>query len=224
MINISEIFGPTIQGEGPKTGHPTIFVRVYGCNLDCPWCDTKYAIAGGDNKKMTADEVVAQVKKLDVYTCEDITFTGGEPLLYIDELYEVIKRLYTYKFQFETNGTIFPSKYQGFFWEFNVDFVVSPKLHAIDEKYIEALKLWAVYGPTVCFKFVYESPETIKQIKQLKEKIPALNYGDVPIYLMPEGIKFDQKKYEETSNACIENGYILSSRLHNIIWGNKRGV
>lgn len=54
MIPISEIFGPTIQGEGPRTGYPTIFVRVYGCNLECPWCidqETEITLINGKTKK-----------------------------------------------------------------------------------------------------------------------------------------------------------------------------
>ena len=43
-IRISEIFGPTIQGEGPLVGRPTVFVRTGGCDYRCTWCDTLYAV------------------------------------------------------------------------------------------------------------------------------------------------------------------------------------
>ena len=43
-IRISEIFGPTIQGEGPLIGRPSIFVRTGGCDYRCNWCDTLYAV------------------------------------------------------------------------------------------------------------------------------------------------------------------------------------
>jgi len=43
-IRISEIFGPTIQGEGPLIGTPTVFVRTAGCDYRCTWCDTLYAV------------------------------------------------------------------------------------------------------------------------------------------------------------------------------------
>lgn len=187
-------------------------------------CDTKYAIKGGKNHKMTVEDIVEHIDILDTHKCQDVTFTGGEPMLHINELCDVMCKLYTHNFHFETNGTIFPDKYLGALSDLSVDFVVSPKLHAINDKYIEALKMWTTLEPAVCFKFVYESPETIKQIAKLKEKIPFLDGISIPIYLMPEGIKFDQAKYEETVEACIKNGYIMSSRLHNIIWGNKRGV
>src|SRR5207247_11308106 len=43
-VRISEIFGPTIQGEGPLIGRPTVFVRTAGCDYRCAWCDTLYAV------------------------------------------------------------------------------------------------------------------------------------------------------------------------------------
>src|SRR6202046_1496627 len=43
-IRISEIFGPTVQGEGPLIGRPTVFVRTAGCDYRCAWCDTLYAV------------------------------------------------------------------------------------------------------------------------------------------------------------------------------------
>jgi len=218
MLNISEIFGPTIQGEGPLVGHPTIFLRVYGCNLDCSWCDSKYAIRGGDNSKQSIEQIVNKIQKLDRNDCEDVTITGGEPMLYIGKLIDVMKKIPHYSFHFETNGTIFPAPYLGALSDLNVSYIVSPKLHAICDDYVEQLKHWADFYD-VCFKFVYENADSVTQIHQLMEKIPS-----VPIYIMPEGITFNQKKYDEAATVCFENNFILSPRLHNIIWGNTRGV
>lgn len=39
---VSEVFGPTHQGEGPHAGQLCAFVRLMGCNLSCSWCDTPY--------------------------------------------------------------------------------------------------------------------------------------------------------------------------------------
>src|SRR5262249_59748602 len=44
LIRISEICGPTIQGEGPLLGQPSVFVRTGGCDYRCAWCDTLYAV------------------------------------------------------------------------------------------------------------------------------------------------------------------------------------
>ena len=66
-LRISEIFGPTIQGEGALIGKPTVFVRAGGCDYRCSWCDTLYAVDSQFRKDwtpMTTDEVWVQVQKL----------------------------------------------------------------------------------------------------------------------------------------------------------------
>ena len=60
QILISEIFGPTIQGEGPLIGIPTIFVRTGSCDYRCSWCDSLYAVLPQykkDWRKMTTGSV-----------------------------------------------------------------------------------------------------------------------------------------------------------------------
>jgi 7-carboxy-7-deazaguanine synthase len=96
---ITEIF-KSIQGESTFAGLPCIFVRLTGCNLRCHWCDTAYAFHGG--KKMTVDEVMAQVRRLGGKLVE---ITGGEPLLQ-EDIYPLTDRLLGEGFQVlvETSG------------------------------------------------------------------------------------------------------------------------
>jgi 7-carboxy-7-deazaguanine synthase len=75
VLTVFEIYR-SIQGESTHVGRPCVFVRLAACNLRCSWCDTPYAFTGG--KKMTVDDVVAQVATLD---CRLVELTGGEPLL-----------------------------------------------------------------------------------------------------------------------------------------------
>lgn len=82
-MRISEIF-LSIQGEGVGIGAPTVFVRLYGCDLRCAWCDTMYAVEGGEFATMSLDEVKAEIGgKLG---CKRVCVTGGEPLLQEDEV------------------------------------------------------------------------------------------------------------------------------------------
>ena len=53
-LKISEIFY-SIQGEGVDMGIPTIFLRLFGCNLRCTWCDSMYAVEGKEYKIMKID-------------------------------------------------------------------------------------------------------------------------------------------------------------------------
>jgi len=96
---ITEIF-KSIQGESTFAGLPCVFVRLTGCNLRCHWCDTAYAFHGG--KKMTVDEVMAGVHKLDGRLVE---ITGGEPLLQ-EDVYPLADRLLRdgYRVLVETSG------------------------------------------------------------------------------------------------------------------------
>ena len=74
-MRIIEIF-PSIQGESTLQGLPTVFVRLAGCNLDCTYCDTRYARDGGSEQ--TTDEIVAEVRS---HGLHHACITGGEPLL-----------------------------------------------------------------------------------------------------------------------------------------------
>jgi len=221
QCNITEIFS-SIQGEGPKIGWPTTFVRFYGCNLVCPFCDSLYSVNTEQNniKKMSIKEVENTIIDLKI---KDVTFTGGEPFLYFNQIKEIISDLSDYSYSFETNGLIFNNEIIKL--PYKVMYVVSPKLHAINDKYKESLKRWtSAYnesGRFVCFKFVYENQKTIEQIQDLDKEI---EFGNIPIYLMPEGKLFDNNKYLECVEKCMQHGYKISPRLHIILWGNKRGV
>ena len=102
-MKICEIFR-SIQGEGKTIGFPTLFIRTTGCNLQCSWCDTMYAMEGGrelsvgDIRELAEDE-------------EHICVTGGEPMLQKDcpELLEVLANDGK-KVVLETNGSVDLSK------------------------------------------------------------------------------------------------------------------
>lgn len=71
---VTEIYA-SVQGESSYAGFACTFIRLTGCPLRCRWCDTAYAFAGG--KKMSLDEIMAEVQRLGVNMVE---LTGGEPL------------------------------------------------------------------------------------------------------------------------------------------------
>jgi len=81
-IKLSEIFF-SIQGEGVLIGTPTVFIRLYGCNLRCEWCDSMYAVEGNEYVVRTIDSII---KETEIYRCDNICITGGEPLLQIQQV------------------------------------------------------------------------------------------------------------------------------------------
>lgn len=106
---VMEVFS-SIQGEGCMIGIPVTFIRFAGCNLSCPWCDsketwgsTKEGACRAMNKKfvwMSTEEIV---DKCDQHT---IVLTGGEPML--QDLDELINALHEWNkiVCCETNATL----------------------------------------------------------------------------------------------------------------------
>ena len=73
-LRVSEIFY-SLQGESPRAGLPTVFVRLTGCPLRCTWCDTEYAFSGGETQ--TLGDVLIEVAR---HGARQVCVTGGEPL------------------------------------------------------------------------------------------------------------------------------------------------
>lgn len=109
IISVSEIFGPTIQGEGSLIGTQTIFVRTGGCDYRCSWCDTGYAVLPkyeNEWRKMEAQQVFAEIEKLSKQQATWITLSGGNPAM--QDLESLIKlgQSKGYQFSMETQGSI----------------------------------------------------------------------------------------------------------------------
>src|SRR6266436_1905588 len=108
-IRISEIFGPTIQGEGPLIGRPTVFVRTGGCDYRCSWCDTLYAVLPryrDEWQPMTPSEILARIGELSGGEPILVTLSGGNPALQpLGPLIE-LGRASRYGFAIETQGSI----------------------------------------------------------------------------------------------------------------------
>jgi len=80
LFRVSEIY-KTIQGESSLVGYPTVFVRLYACNLRCVWCDSMHAVEGGEFEETDVDRLAARVRELAGGGITRVCWTGGEPLL-----------------------------------------------------------------------------------------------------------------------------------------------
>lgn len=96
-MKVNEIFY-SLQGEGFYTGTAAVFVRLSGCNLRCPFCDTDHTTG----REMTDEEIVAEVTR---HPAHHVVITGGEPSLFLTT--SLIERLHTAGryVAVETNGT-----------------------------------------------------------------------------------------------------------------------
>jgi 7-carboxy-7-deazaguanine synthase len=101
----------SIQGESSLVGLPTVFVRLYGCNLRCRWCDSMHAVEGGEFTRATVDDVAQRIRELadsgEHAGIRNVCWTGGEPLLQGESIAAAIRRLPdTFVHSFETDGEI----------------------------------------------------------------------------------------------------------------------
>ena len=120
LLPVVEIFD-SIQGEGSWMGRPVTFIRLGGCNLSCPWCDTDFT----KFTQMDEFEIAKQCG------ARDVVITGGEPTIHdLCELLIALKRPVVVngiprirEIAIETNGTNSLAKYRQL-----IDWVVcSPK-------------------------------------------------------------------------------------------------
>ncbi len=153
-IKVNEIF-ISFQGEGPYIGIPATFLRLYGCNLNCEWCDTDI----GTYEILSVDEVAEiLMTQMEFNNIDLLVITGGEPTLQMGEIKRLIKELpEDIKIQLETNGSIFE-------YVPEMEYVISPKVDK--EKVFENYYKYE----NVFFKFVICSQEDIDEVISLKNK------------------------------------------------------
>lgn len=109
-LDVHSIFY-TIQGEGPFAGTPAVFIRLAGCNLQCPGCDTQYTEG---RKIMGIHETIDEINKVSNVRIDCpkplIVITGGEPFRQNLGMFIELLTIRDFWIQIETNGTLPPSK------------------------------------------------------------------------------------------------------------------
>ena len=223
-LSVSEIFGPTIQGEGPSAGRHAVFLRLSGCNLACTWCDTPYTWDWTRFKK--ADEAtmmsIRDVRN-DLATRWGpnslLVITGGEPLLQMVGISDLFDQLPApVQVEIETNGTLYPPAGWNMPW---LRFNISPKLASSgeDHKMSRALnQMWRGSKINHIFKFVVTCAEDF-------EEIDKMNLDPSKIWVMPEGTTKEAMTSplaKMMAQDAIDRGWNFSTRLHVLLWGNER--
>lgn len=223
---VSEVFGPTVQGEGPSLGRRAAFVRLGRCNLDCRWCDTPFTWNWDEfdpatelSERPVAD-VVAEVEAMGV---DRVVVTGGEPLLQQRRLQPLLAAAAArgWAVEVETNGTLAPTAETAAGVE---RFNVSPKLAnsgvAADRAIVPgALEALLATGKAA-FKFVATSPADLDEVQALVDA----HHLD-PVWIMPEGTTAEAVVAggRALADAVTARGWHLTTRLHVLLWGDERG-
>jgi len=223
---VNEVFGPTVQGEGPSTGRRCGFVRLGRCNQQCSWCDEPQTWAWdrfdatAELHEMPVDDVVAAVDAMDV---DMVVVTGGEPLLQQAEL-EVLLRAFKargMRVEIETAGTIGPAIADALVDQWNV----SPKLansgNPLERRYKpDVLRAFEATRRAV-FKFVACEPSDLDEVAMMVEECGLTN-----IWIMPEGTDGAtlMRRSAALADDVVKRGWNLTTRLHILLWGDRRGV
>ena len=211
-LEVAEIFF-TIQGEGPYTGFRAIFVRLAGCNLQCPGCDTDYTTT---RKKMQIIEVLQEINNLSKETnCNLVVITGGEP--FRQNITKLSNTLFSYGFivQVETNGTLPPS--EGL--TPNTVIVCSPKTGSINYKLLPRI---------LYFKYVLHADHIAEDglptnvlDHNVSSQVARPPKGDQRlVFLQPMDCKDEAqnlKNMDAVRDSCLKHGHVLQLQVHKIV-------
>ncbi len=218
VIDLHSIFR-TLQGEGPFSGERAVFVRLAGCNLQCPGCDTEYT---KNRTKVMPEEVVAMVRAAGDGVARDlVVITGGEPLRQsVGRLVDLLI-LSGHRVQIESNGSMPPDE-RLFDLLLNqhsmLTLVVSPKTRNINMRCFEYAH---------AFKYVL-SADSVDSTDGLP--IFALDHSrgngvarprlGAPVYLSPMDDGSDQLNRENrlaVAESCLKHGYRAGVQLHKLL-------
>jgi organic radical activating enzyme len=218
----------SLQGEGHSIGMPAVFLRLALCNLTCTWCDTRYTWdwAHYDPRQeilpMSLEAVEERIRQ---YGCPHLIVTGGEPVMQQKALVPLAASLKQQGFyiEVETNGTLAP---QPEMLEVSSQWNVSPKLGnsgVLPERrdVPEALETFRNLD-NAYFKFVIGEPADIDAVCGLVQRY------DIPqqrVILMPQGTTQQaiESRGRWVAALCVTHGFRFSTRLHILLWGDKRG-
>lgn len=241
---VSEVFGPTIQGEGRQIGAPSVFIRFAGCDYRCSWCDSLHAVLPEYVNKtpfMQHEELVNSVSLLSENNAVNwVVLSGGNPALFnLGHLVEDLQARH-FKVMIETQGSIWKD------WILACDDIcISPKppssnnmTHPDELRTLligaageQTMHKWRMYLKVVVF-----TDEDYEYAVQVHGMIPWL-----PMYL---SVGNSKPPHPERGDGTPDISSLLSNlkwlaekvvkdkrmvgvrvlpQMHVLMWGNERG-
>jgi 7-carboxy-7-deazaguanine synthase len=207
-LQVTSIFGPTIQGEGPFAGETAMFVRLTGCNLQCSFCDTYFD--QGDH--WSFESIFYRLGEL-LTACYGnqtsnwqvpllLVITGGEPMMQrnlTDFVYAAEAR--KFRIQIESNGN---------FWvplPASTHLVISPKINEKTKRFIRLDALALEWAETLKF-IISADMEGYQDIPRFaldwrrtsRKRIyvsPMNTYTRLPMKLGPDGTLEQRSETDE---------------------------
>lgn len=197
----------SIQDKGRWTGTAAVFIRLQGCDVECPWCDAPYTWEAKNNTKIGYSGLIAKERDTstwarmsihDIFSwigyyarnVKHIVITGGEPLQQpiIPLIIQLLEDGYTV--QVETSGTEHTDNLPKKTWV-----TVSPKFNMPGGKVVLPLTLWTADEVEMCLT----GNRTIEEHNiQRVMHLMAQNKNEAPIYLQPIS------QSQDAINVCIK--------------------
>jgi len=235
MFKVAEKF-ISINGESRRAGELAVFIRLGGCNLNCTYCDTAWAIPkDGAYEQESCQSILEYVKKSEV---DNVTITGGEPLLYIsdvtgdkvDNIENLVAEILALnkRVEIETNGAV----------DIQVLYEMSEELSLRDELSITLdykcpdsgmedfmlMKNYEYLRKYDTVKFVVMSLKDLDKARQVIQKYNLVERG-IAIYLSPVFGKIEPREIVEYMIDNKMNGVRNQLQQHKFIWPPEmRGV
>ena len=215
MINykVVEIF-ESINGEGKKAGQLALFIRFQKCNLNCSYCDTKWA--NKDDSPYSLMSLEELYKKVVESGIKNITITGGEPLL--QENIEIfLKKLAEnpeISVEIETNGSINLKKFREI--KNGPSFTMDYKLPKSNMEKFMDLENFKYLTKKDTVKFVASDIDDLEKAREIIEKYSLVE--KCAVYISPVFGKIELSSIVDFMKKYNMNGVNMQLQIHKIIW------
>ena len=207
-------------------GLPATFLRLGDCNLSCSYCDTPYSwdwqryVRRQELQEQDVVDVAGRVRALGP---RRLVVTGGEPLLQLASLEDLLAELRDFIVEVETNGTLMPgARLLQVVKQWNVSPKLSnsgiPRFSRIKPDVLSAFR----DKQTAWLKLVVSE---LEQLAEVEDIVSSLQWPKEKVILMPQAIDASELAMRSSwlAEAALGHGYRFSTRLHVLLWGNERG-
>lgn len=216
-LMVNSIF-PTIQGEGPDSGRPAVFMRLSKCCLKCWFCDTEFESGGWMDlqrlQELVIDEAVNRGFSL-------IVITGGEPLL--QNIIPFVKLANKAKISVgvETSGA---SYIEGLDYLFNPErriagniIVCSPKTPTLNKKIVPLIG---------AYKYIIRNdeidpddglPTKSTQLRDKDSKVARPHSPDIPVFVQgcdEQDVQSIMANTRAAAKVAMKHNYLFSLQAH----------
>lgn len=214
----------SINGEGLHSGELAVFIRFFGCNLRCDYCDSKYSYDKAEQyEELTAKELLEYVQQQNV---KNVTLTGGEPLMQAN-IKELVLQLAIngYRVEIETNGSMSVAELAELPLSYRPCLTLDYKTECAGNAYQKLMKQsnYAYLNKTDCVKFVVGSLHDLQIMKYVVEQNNLLARTNVLVSAC-----FGTIELQDIASFLIQNrlnGVKMQLQIHKFIWdADKRGV